>query len=179
MVRLLAISGSLRAQSVNTAALKACAALARPPTVVTLYDGLAEMPAFNPDKEEAMRRDNPAVAALYAAVDQADAFLFAVPEYAHGVPGAFKNLLDWVVGHENFAGKPTALINVAPRAFHANASLREILTTMAAGIVAQACVTLPLAGKSWETAGIRADSTCRERLEVALEALEAAARIRR
>ena len=179
MLRLLAISGSLRAQSLNTAALAACAALARQPTVVTLFDGLAALPAFNPDAEEAMRRDNAAVVDLHAAVDGADGFLFAAPEYAHGVPGALKNLLDWLVGHENFAGKPTALINVAPRAIHANASLREILSTMAAGIIADACVTLPLAGRRWETSAILADSECRERLETALAAVEAAARARR
>jgi chromate reductase, NAD(P)H dehydrogenase (quinone) len=179
MLRLLAISGSLRAQSLNTAALRACAALARAPTVVTLYDGLAALPAFNPDVEEGMCQEHPALTALCRAVDHADGFLFAVPEYAHGVPGALKNLLDWLVGHENFAGKPTALINVAPRAIHANASLREILSTMAAGIVAEACVTLPLAGRKWTNSEILADSLCRMRLEATLAAIEAAMRARR
>ena len=178
-MRLLAISGSLRAQSLNTAALRVCAALARAPTVVTLYDGVAGLPAFNPDDEQAMRRGDPAVAALNAAVDQADGFLFAVPEYAHGVPGALKNLLDWLVGHENFAGKPTALINVAPRASYADTSLREILSTMAAGIVTEACVKLPLAGRAWAPSEILADAACRAPLEAMIAAIEAAVRARR
>ena len=178
-MRLLAISGSLRARSQNTAALRACAALARPPTVVALFDGLSDLPAFNPDQEEAMRRDHPTVVALYAAVDQADGLLFAVPEYAHGVPGALKNLLGWLVGHENFAGKPTALINVAPRAFHANASMREILATMAAVVVAQALVTLPHSANSLDVKEILAESACWEGLASALAAVETAARARR
>ena len=62
--------------------------------------------------------------------------VIAAPEYAHGPPGALKNALDWLVASETFAGKPTALLNTSPRAFHAQASLREILSTMAANELA-------------------------------------------
>ena len=71
--------------------------------------------------------------------------MIAAPEYAHGVPGALKNALDWLVASDAFPGKPVALINAAPRAFHAQAALRETLATMAARLVPEALS--PAAGR--------------------------------
>ena len=76
----------------------------------------------------------PPVAALRRKTETCDGLIVAAPEYAHGVSGVLKNALDWLVGSEAFAGKPTMLINVAPRAFHAQAQLREILATMSARV---------------------------------------------
>ena len=66
-----------------------------------------------------------------------------------------KNALDWLVGSETFAGKPVVLINASPRAFHAQASLREILSTMAARLVPEAFASLSLTGKSATAEGVR------------------------
>jgi len=82
--------------------------------------------------------------ALRALVRQCDGLVIAAPEYAHGVPGALKNALDWLVASDAIPGKPIALFNAAPRAFHAQAALRETLATMAARLAPEAFVTLPL-----------------------------------
>jgi chromate reductase len=137
-MKFLAISGSLRAASANTALLQAARRLAPPPVEITVYRGLASLPAFNPDDD----RDPAPAAALRAQVGAADGLILACPEYAHGVPGWFKNALDWLVGSIEFPGKPVMLINAAPRAFHAQASLREILATMSARLVVEAVVTV-------------------------------------
>src|SRR4030095_3213606 len=96
-VRLLAISGSLRAGSSNTEVLRALTLLAPPRVTIEHYEGLAMLPAFNPDLDaEGMAAPAP-VQNLRAQVQTADAIVICSPEYAHGVPGSLKNALDWLV----------------------------------------------------------------------------------
>lgn len=142
MTSILAISGSLRAQSSNTTLLRAAARLAGEGVTVRLYDGLGSLPHFNPDLDVAPW---PApVVDLRAQVSSADALLICSPEYARGVAGSMKNALDWLVSVEDFAGKPVALFNASPRATHALAALRLTLETMAARVIDEAGLTVPL-----------------------------------
>jgi NAD(P)H-dependent FMN reductase len=156
-MRCLTISGSLRRASTNSASLEAFARLAPEGVEVAAYGGLAGLPAFNPDDDEEGAVPPPAVAALRCAVAAADALVIAIPEYAHGVPGALKNALDWLVSSDALVGKPVALINAAPRAFHAQAALREILCTMTARLLPEAFATLTLTGRAMDAAEICAD----------------------
>jgi chromate reductase, NAD(P)H dehydrogenase (quinone) len=170
-MRLLAISGSLRRASTNTAALEAMARLAPEGVKVLLYRELAKLPPFNPDDDVEERLKPEPVETLRALVGASDALIIAAPEYAHGVPGALKNALDWLVASETFAGKPIALVNTSPRAFHAQASLRETMATMAARIVPEAFAQLPLGAKPVTVDEILADPANTRRLKEALEAL--------
>lgn len=155
MIRILAISGSLRAASSNTAVVCAARAIAPAGVEVDIYDALAGLPHFNPDDD---RDPIPArVRELRAQVDEANALLISSPEYAHGVPGVLKNALDWLVGSSDIVGKPIAIINTAPRATHAHASLTETLTVMSARVVPAASISLPLTGRRLDAAGIVAD----------------------
>jgi len=145
--RVLCLCGSLRRVSSNRAALEAARQLAPASLELAMYDDLATLPLFNPDDE----RDPlpPSVLALREAVGQADALLIACPEYAHGVPGAFKNLLDWLVGSLEFPGKPVLLLNASARgSYHAQEALAEILRTMSAELLSTQPfpVALPGAG---------------------------------
>jgi chromate reductase, NAD(P)H dehydrogenase (quinone) len=160
--RLLAISGSLRAASTNSAALEALA-----------LSDLAQLPAFNPDEDDEDRAP-PVVAAFRAMVRDCDGVIIAAPEYAHGVPGALKNALDWLVASDSFPGKPVALINAAPRAFHAQTALRETLATMAGRLVPEAFVTLPLTGQTVDAQTILGDPRHARTLREALDAFVAA-----
>jgi chromate reductase, NAD(P)H dehydrogenase (quinone) len=173
-VRILAISGSLRRASTNTAALEALARLAPEGAKVLVYGDLAKLPPFNPDDDVEDKPKPEAVETLRALVDASDALVIAAPEYAHGLPGALKNALDWLVASETFAGKPTALINTSPRAFHAQASLREILSTMAARLTPEAFAAIALTGKAATVDDVLADAVCTRRLTESLEALIAA-----
>ena len=170
-MRLLALSGSLRRASTNTAALEAMARLAPEGVKVLVYRELAELPPFNPDDDVEERPKPEPVEKLRALIGASDALIIAAPEYAHGVPGALKNALDWLVASETFAGKPVALVNTSPRAFHAQASLRETLATMAARIVPEAFAQLPLGAKLVTADQILADPANARRLKEALEAL--------
>ncbi len=140
-VNVLALCGSLRAASMNAALLRASARLAPDSTRVEIFSGLAELPLFNPDLEA----DMPAPARrLQAAISACDALLIASPEYAHGVTAVIKNALDWLVSFPPFVDKPVAIFNASPRSVHADAALRETLTTMSARLVSDACLALPL-----------------------------------
>lgn len=167
MISILAISGSLRRASSNTALLRAAAMLAPAGMTITLYSGLAELPHFNPDLEGA---EPPAVTDLRRQLRASDGVLIASPEYAHGVAGAMKNALDWLVGGEEFVDKPVILLNASQRATHAQAALTEIVTTMAARVVVEASVIVPLLGQQLDAAGIAAHPEISSVLRAALTA---------
>ncbi|MFT3792779.1 MAG: NADPH-dependent FMN reductase [Rudaea sp.] len=168
--RILCLSGSLRRQSANTAALLAAQRLAPRGLWLELYAALGELPPFNPDIEAA---GVPAVVAeLRARVAAADALLIACPEYAHGVPGAFKNLLDWLVGAVEFPCKPVLVLNTSARGSHyAQDALLEILRTMSARLIVPAphVVALPACGCT--VSDVLADPQRCAELESALAAL--------
>jgi chromate reductase len=142
-MQLLALSGSLRANSINTALLRAAAKLAAPGTTLIVSELPGALPLFNPDLEASPPR---VVTAFRQEVAAADALIIASPEYAHGITGTIKNALDWLVSFEPFSGKRIAVLNASPRAHHADDALREILQTMGADIVQAASISVPLVG---------------------------------
>jgi len=169
-MKILAISGSLRAASLNSALLRAIARLAPPDMSVQLFADLGHLPLFNPDIE---MTDQPVVARFREQLLAADAVLIASPEYAHGITGAMKNALDWMVGSEAFVNKPVALLNASPRAVHAQASLKEIITMMSARIVEEASITVPILGANLDEKGIVAHPVISVALRQMLTTLQA------
>ena len=154
-MHLLAISGSLRAVSSNTALLKAAQLLAPDDMRIEFYDGLASLPHFNPDFD--VEPPPPPVADLRARIGAASGLLISTPEYARGVPGSLKNALDWLVSGAEFPGKPVALFNASDRSLNAQAALRLTLETMSARIVEEASITVRLLGKTKTPEEIAAD----------------------
>jgi NAD(P)H-dependent FMN reductase len=139
-VKVIAISGSLRRHSSNAALLRAAARVAPAGMHVEMYDGLGELPHFNPDLDEAGAAPPAPVSALRALLIDADAVLISSPEYAHGVPGALKNMLDWLVSTGELVDKPVALLNASPAGgAYAQAALLETLRTMNWNVVGEAC----------------------------------------
>src|SRR6266700_3467229 len=151
-MKILAISGSLRSGSSNTAVLRAAARLAPAGVDIALFEGIADLPFFNPDLD-GDQLPVP-VAAFRALIGAADGILISSPEYARGVAGVLKNALDWLVASFEFPNKPVALINTSPRATHALAALTLTLETMSAQLVRDAFVTLPLLGAAHDEMSI-------------------------
>ncbi len=174
-VHVLTVSGSLRAVSVNGAVLDAVAALAPPAVRVTRFAGLGGLPAFNPDLDAPGMAPPAAVAEWRAAVASADALVICSPEYAHGVPGALKNALDWLVSGPDVPGLPVAVVNATTRAHIAHASMVETLRTMSAEVVAAACISLPLAPAQRSPAAILADPVASRLLTAVVAAVVQAA----
>jgi NAD(P)H-dependent FMN reductase len=171
VMRVLAISGSLRAASHHTTLLRAVARIAPPSIDVVLYQGIGDLPLFNPDVESTPPQS---VVDLRNQILTADALLIASPEYAHGVTGAIKNALDWMVGNESFVHKPVGLLNASPRATHAYAALRETVTVMSACIIDEASITVPLLGSHLDEDGIVQHAEISAALLGVLESLKAA-----
>ena len=142
-LKILALCGSLRQASINAALLRAAARLAAPGADVEVPDWLGRLPLFNPDLEAELPWQ---IETLHLAVAGADAILIATPEYAHGVSGTLKNVLDWMVSFEPFIHKPVAVFNASPRARHADEALRETLRTMSAGLVGEHSFAVELLG---------------------------------
>jgi len=140
MRRLLLICGSTRAGSSNLAALRAVRELDLPGVSTDPYESLRELPAFVPDEQPV-----PApVADLLGRIRASDAVLICTPEYAGGLPGSLKNLLDWTVGGGELYEKPVAWLDVANpgRGEGARAQLAVVLGYVGARIVPEACVRL-------------------------------------
>jgi NAD(P)H-dependent FMN reductase len=145
--RLLLVSGSLRARSTNTAVLRTAQTVAPDDVVTVLYDNVGNLPQFNPDDDESPLPAS--VADLRRQIRAADGLLFSTPEYAGGLPGPFKNLLDWTIGDDaprSIYEKPVAWINASVRtAADAHESLRKVLGYAHANVVEAACAHVPVA----------------------------------
>lgn len=169
---LVTVCGSLRARSSNATLLEAVSLLAPAGVLVERYDGLAALPAFNPD-DDVEPAPGP-VRALRARVASADALVISSPEYAHGVPGALKNALDWLVSGVEIFQKPVALMNPSPGSRFAHPQLMETLRVMSATVVDDACLTLPIAGRRLDAEAISRDNELAGAIRAALDSLTAA-----
>src|ERR1044071_6639269 len=148
MTTIVAICGSLRASSSNAALLRAAGSVAPDGVELVFYEGMNELPHFNPDLDAEGSAPPETVRQLRDLLIGADAILISSPEYAHGVPGAFKNMLDWLVSTGELVGKPVALLNASPAGgMYAHASLRETLQTMNWKFVLEASRMEPFVGR--------------------------------
>src|SRR6476659_5296258 len=145
VVTILGIAGSLRAGSHNTQLLRLAAEELPEGVELVVFDGLAEIPAFDQDLED-LAPD--AVDALKAAIAEADGILIATPEYNGSIPGALKNALDWVsrpIAESPIRRKPVAVIGASTSAFGAvwaQRELKKVLGVMGARVLD---VELPVA----------------------------------
>jgi len=164
-LRLLALSGSLRKASYNTAAIQALKALAPGNVEITLGE-IGELPLFNPDRED---ETIPALSKLKSDLKTASGLIISTPEYAHGISGPMKNALDWLVSGEEFPYIPIMLINTSPRASHALEALKEVLRTMSGNLIDSASVSIPLLGSGMDANGVVANGQLAAALQAGLE----------
>ena len=175
-IKVLAISGSLRAASYNTLALRAAAALAPAGMEVTLYEGMRDLPLYDDDLRAA---GYPApVAAFRAAIKAADALLIASPEYNFSVSGVLKNAIDWAsrVPDQPFDGKPVAILGAATGAYGTARSqydLRKILGSINAHVLNKPEILIAQAATRFDAAGNLTDETVRGLIAQQLVALQA------
>ena len=168
-VNIVALCGSLRAVSSNKTLLLAAARLAPPGVSIALYEGLGDLPHYNPDLESS---PPPMVRAFRELIRAADGLVIASPEYMHGVPGSLKNALDWLVGGgDEFVGKQVALLNASPRSTRAQESLRDTVTIMAGHVVEEASIAVPLLGKNMSEEAILGNAEIAGALRGAMVAL--------
>lgn len=176
-IKVLAISGSLRQKSSNTALMKATIGLAPEHMIFTIYDGLGELPHFNPDLDI---DEGPASAKeLREQLKQVDGVLICTPEYGNGVPGALKNALDWLVSSGEFVNKPTAVISASPSPMGGNLAHASLLLTLQminAEIVENGKVIIPHITLKMNPKGVITNAETRQELQALLQGLEQACR---
>ena len=177
-MKILAISGSLRAGSYNAGLLRAAAELAPDGVELEIWEGLKAVPPYDQDDDTA--GGPAAVAELRSAVAAADAVLIATPEYNSSIPGQLKNALDWVsrpVATNPLRNKPTAVIGASTGAFGAvwgQAELRKVLATIGARVL-ETEVACRHAAERFDEHGRLLDENVRAQLaEVVGELVEAA-----
>jgi chromate reductase, NAD(P)H dehydrogenase (quinone) len=152
------ICGSTRKNSSNHQLIETIGKLYAVDFSFHLFDALEEIPAFNPDAEAVA--SPPAVVRFRRQIQQADGVMICTPEYAHGVPGALKNALDYTVGSGDFSGKPTVLITASTDGRFGHAALLEVLRVIECKNIDQLQLLIPFIktklGAGWQ---ITDDST--------------------
>ncbi len=171
-MKILAISGSLRAGSTNTALLRAAMTLAPAGMEITLYDGLVDLPHFSPELDG---ENAPApVKQWRGRLQEADGAVICTPEYAFGMPGSLKNALDWIVSSGELWRKPVAAISASPSALggaKAHAALLLTLTAIEAEIVPDGLLTVPFVRTKLTAGGEITDPSTEQALRAVLAAL--------
>jgi chromate reductase len=139
MLRILGMSGSLRRGSHNTSLLRAAAELLPPGVVLEMFDGMRELPPYDPGAD--VEPAHPAVARLREQIESADGVLIATPEYNGSMPGLLKNALDWAsrpFPDNALRGKPVAVIGASTGLFGAvwaQAETRKVLGIIGADVI--------------------------------------------
>ncbi|TQM92654.1 NADPH-dependent FMN reductase [Roseinatronobacter monicus] len=165
---ILGLSGSLRRASFNAGLLRAAAEVV-PDGVKLEIGAIHEVPLYNGDLEKASGLP-PAVEVLQAQLQAADGVLLVTPEYNNGIPGVFKNVIDWMSrgpGLQMWAGKPVALIGASPGGFGtimAQNHWLPVLRTLKADFWAEGRLMVSRAGDLFDEDGNLTDTDSRERL---------------
>jgi chromate reductase len=173
-MKVLAVSGSLRRDSYNTALLRAAVELVGDAAEVEVWDGLKAVPPYDGDDDGA--HAPAAVARMRAAFAGADAILVATPEYNSSVPGQLKNALDWLsrpLATNPLRNTPAAVVGASTGAFGAvwaQAELRKVLSTIGARVVEEG-VAVGHAPTRFDTDGRLVDDDTREQLAEVVETL--------
>jgi chromate reductase len=174
-MHILGISGSLRAHSLNTAALLACQSLLPSGVTLEIVD-IASIPFYN---EDVYQQGFPAaVQMLREKITAADALLIATPEYNYSIPGVLKNAIDWASRppSQPFDGKPIALMSASPGALGGARSqyhLRQVFIYLNGLILNQPEIMIAAAPSKFDATGTLTDSVTRDHLAKMLVALAA------
>ena len=172
-IRILGISGSLRRESYNSAALRAAVGLAPEGAVIETFE-IDGIPGFNQDEE-----GNPPakVAELKRRVREADAILFVTPEYNYSVPGVLKNAIDWAsrpYGDSAWDGKPAAIMGASIGAIgtaRAQYHLRQMFVFLNVFAVNQPEVMIGNASQRFDEQGNLTDEKTKDLMRQLLQKL--------
>ncbi|CAN5226400.1 NADPH-dependent FMN reductase [soil metagenome] len=169
-MRLIGLSGSLRAGSYNTALLRAAQALT-PPDVELIEGSIRDIPLYDGDVESASGIPT-AVTELKDLIAGADGLILFTPEYNNGVPGVFKNAIDWLsrpasdIGRV-FGGRPVAVLGASPGGFGTILSQNAwlpILRTLGTAPWFEGRLMVARAGTVFDAEGNLIDEDIRKRL---------------
>jgi NAD(P)H-dependent FMN reductase len=144
-MKILAISGSAREKSTNTALLRVMRNHAPEGVELKIFHSLNSLPVFSPDSEGDA---TPAtVSEFMEDVSAADGIIVSSPEYVRAIPGGLKNAIDWMVSRYEIISKPIALVHASHRGDDMLTSLRLVLSTVSENFLDHMFLRIPLIGK--------------------------------
>jgi chromate reductase, NAD(P)H dehydrogenase (quinone) len=141
-MKFLAISGSARAGSTNTALLRALQDAVPRGIELSVFDGVGRLPVFSPDLDGPNPPD--AVRRFMRMIEESDGLIVSSPEYVRSIPGGLKNAIDWLVSGEAIVDKPVALAHASHRGDDMLESLRAVLSTVSGRFTSDIFLRLPL-----------------------------------
>ncbi|WP_327352910.1 NADPH-dependent FMN reductase [Streptomyces sp. NBC_01304] len=166
-LKFLAISGSLRDASHNTALLRAAQKHAPGDVEIEIYDGLRDIPPYDQDQDVPGRRPA-SVVELRRRIAEADGVLIATPEFNYSIPGVLKNAIDWAStdwsedGGRPLHRKPVAIMGAAPTNFgsvRAQLALRQVFVWTDSDIVVKPEVIVFRSYERFDDGGNLTDDT--------------------
>lgn len=178
MTTILGLSGSLRRASFNSGLLRAASAAAPEDMTINIGD-ISEVPLYNGDEEDAHGLPAPVIS-LQKQLAQADGLLLVTPEYNNGIPGVFKNVIDWMSrgdGLAIFAGKPVAILGTSPGGFGTILSQDQwlpVLRTLKTDLWAEGRMMVSRASGLFDQNGNLTDEKTRDQLAKFLAGFQAA-----
>jgi len=131
--KVLAISGSVRRNSVNRTILEFIKEDQKDLLDVDIWEDIEQLPHFNPDQLDSLPSR---VQSFYARIANAEGVIICSPEYVFSMPGVLKNAIEWTVSTTLFADKPLALIVASSLGEKAFESLELVMTTLEARMTA-------------------------------------------
>jgi chromate reductase, NAD(P)H dehydrogenase (quinone) len=165
-IKILAVSGSLRANSSNAIILQAIEKMMPEQVEFFIYKGLGGLPQFDDAEEVPV-----AVSDWRKHLQDADAVLICSPEYAFGVPGSLKNAMDWTVGSGELVNKPLALITASTGGEKAHAAWLQIFTALSASIPNGAAVLISYVRSKLNATGEISDAATLEAVKAVVKKL--------
>jgi NAD(P)H-dependent FMN reductase len=164
MKNVLAISGSLRAESINLKIIEYVSKLASISLKISVFQNFSQLPAFNPDLDTEGVSQPVEVVDFRRQIKEADGVLICSPEYVFAVPGALKNAIDWTVSSGEFMHKPVALITASGLGEKAHDSLLLTLRTLEAKIGENSALLISHARSKVNSEGVVSDAATIEAL---------------
>ncbi|MDP4004707.1 NADPH-dependent FMN reductase [Methylobacterium sp. NEAU K] len=141
-MNILAISGSARQASTNTALLRALRAVAPGTIDIEVFDRIGSLPVFSPDLEGDRVPGN--VQDFMCKIGDSDGVIISSPEYVRAIPGGLKNAIDWLVSTPYVIDKPIALVHASHRGDQMLQALRVVLSTISSNFRPELFWRLPL-----------------------------------
>jgi len=172
-MKILAISGSIRKNSYNTALLNAVSKLSADNINITVFDTIKDIPIFDPEIDEDSYPKE--VNHLMSKIRNSDGVIFSTPEYAHGITGVLKNALDWLVSTDALILKPVVVTSVSTSGLggvRSHGPLVLILSAMNSNVVVDGSLNVPYAKQKFDKNLNLIDNITKEAINVSLMALE-------
>lgn len=172
-INILGIPGSIRRQSYNVSALRAAQTLAPDGVALNIFD-IGGIPAFSEDEEKNLPSK---IMEFKKQIREADAILFATPEYNYSISGVLKNAIDWAsrpYGDSAWSGKPAAIMGATVGTLgtsRAQYHLRQICVTLNMPVVNKPEVMISNASKLFDAEGNLTDESTKKHIRSLLESL--------